>query len=338
MENTIHRNPPGLKILIVLFSFFVTHHAIAQEKYPEAEIKNEHLRVKVYLPDAKKGYYRATRFDWSGVIGSLEYKGHQYFAPWVQKHDPTLHEAITGPVEAFAPIGFASSKQGETFLTIGVGMLGKPDEGPYHYSTTYPIKNPGQWKVRKKYDRVEFTHILTDESGYAYEYTKTVRLIKGKPEMVLENSLKNTGTKPIETTVYNHNFFVIDQEPTGPNIVTKFPYPVQAEGRGFGEIILTREDALVFTRGLEKGESVFTSDLKRSGPEDPDYNIRVENIKSGAGVQITSDKPLLRLAYWACHTTACPEPFIRLRAEPGQVFSWKTVYTFYTFPIAGREK
>ena len=37
-------------------------------QYPSAEISNEEVKMKIYLPDAEKGLYRATRFDWSGVI------------------------------------------------------------------------------------------------------------------------------------------------------------------------------------------------------------------------------------------------------------------------------
>src|SRR5262245_8293430 len=42
---------------------------------PQAEISNGVLKAQFYLPDAQKGFYRGTRFDWSGVIGSLEFKG-----------------------------------------------------------------------------------------------------------------------------------------------------------------------------------------------------------------------------------------------------------------------
>ena len=41
--------------------------------FPQAEITNGQLRVKLYLPDANSGFYRATRFDWSGMIYSLLY-------------------------------------------------------------------------------------------------------------------------------------------------------------------------------------------------------------------------------------------------------------------------
>ena len=33
---------------------------------------------------------------------------------------------------------------------------------------------------------------------------------------MLEHRLKNTGRKPIATSVYNHNFFTLDRQPTGP--------------------------------------------------------------------------------------------------------------------------
>ena len=36
--------------------------------------------------------------------------------------------------------------------------------------------------------------------------------------------LKNTGTKPIDTQVYNHDFFVIDHEVVGPDMVVKFAF------------------------------------------------------------------------------------------------------------------
>lgn len=54
---------------------------------------------------------------------------------------------------------------------------------------------------------------------YKYEYHKTIKLTKGKSELVLMHTLKNTGKKTIETTVYNHNFLVIDKQLTGPGIV-----------------------------------------------------------------------------------------------------------------------
>jgi hypothetical protein len=37
---------------------------------PQTEIKNQHIQAKLYLPDSQNGFYRGTRFDWSGVISA----------------------------------------------------------------------------------------------------------------------------------------------------------------------------------------------------------------------------------------------------------------------------
>jgi len=56
--------------------------------YPQAEISNGLITAKMYLPDPVNGYYRSTRFDWSGAIYSLQYKGHEFYGPWVDRIDP----------------------------------------------------------------------------------------------------------------------------------------------------------------------------------------------------------------------------------------------------------
>ena len=79
--------------------------ALPQEKFPEAEISNSQIRAHFYLPDSNVGYYRATRFDWSGIITNLEYKGHNYYGQWFEKYSPAIHDAVMGPVEEFGPVG-----------------------------------------------------------------------------------------------------------------------------------------------------------------------------------------------------------------------------------------
>src|SRR6266481_2350127 len=59
----------------------------AADSPPAAQITNGSVRLRVYLPDAKTGFYRGTRFDWAGVIGSAEYAGHDFFPQWFQRVD-----------------------------------------------------------------------------------------------------------------------------------------------------------------------------------------------------------------------------------------------------------
>lgn len=306
--------------------------AVAAAEFPQAEISNGQIQAKLYLPDPERGYYRGTRFEWSGMIHSLQYKGHEYFGVWFDKYDPKLHDAITGPVEEFrtnnAGLGYDEAKPGGAFIRIGVGVVRKPEEPQYRAFNTYEIVDPGRWRVRPGKDRVEFTHELSDASGYAYLYKKVVRLEKGKPEMVIEHTLKNTGRRPIETAQYNHNFFVMDGQPTGPDFSVKFPFTLKAlaDFKGLAE---TRGGELVYLKTLERRQSVF-SELKGYGASASDYDIRIENRKTGAGVRIVGDRPLVKLVFWSIRTTLCPEPYIDMRVEPGRETKWRIRYEFYT--------
>jgi hypothetical protein len=123
-------------------------------EFPEAEISNGLITVKLYLPDGEKGYYRGTRFDWSGQIPSLKYKNHEYFGKWFAKHDPKLHDAIMGPVEEFvtdtSSVGYDDAPAGGSFVRIGVGAVRKPEEKNYQRFRTYDIVDGGKWTVRTK--------------------------------------------------------------------------------------------------------------------------------------------------------------------------------------------
>jgi hypothetical protein len=299
---------------------------------PQAEISNGSIHAKLYLPDPEQGYYRGTRFDWSGVIHSLRYEGHEYFGQWFDHYDPKIHDAIMGPVEEFrtndTSLGYEEAKPGETFIRIGVGVVRKPDEPAYRMRHTYDIVDAGKWTVRKGRDWIRFVHRLTDVTGYAYEYRKTLRLAKNRPVLVIEHALRNTGRRPIETSQYNHNFFVIDGQPTGPDFTVRFPFELRA-ARDLKDLAEVRGDQLIYLRELEKGGEAATG-LEGFGKTAADYNIAVENRKTGAGVKITGDQPLSRLYFWSIRTTLCPEPYVQMRIEPGRRATWKIEYEFYT--------
>jgi hypothetical protein len=252
--------------------------------FPQTEITNGQLRVKLYLPDAKTGYYRGTRFDWSGVIASLEYQGHNYYGPWFDRVDPKVHDfayvgsevvaapctAISGPVDEFqsnwTALGWDEARPGGTFVKIGVGVLRK-DDARYDFVKLYEIVDPGRWTVKKGNDFVEFTQDLADpSSGYSYIYRKTARLTEGEPEMVLEHSLKNTGRRTIQSSVYNHNFLVLDQQPPGPDFAITVPYQIEPPNpRNYNKHLAEiRGNQIVYLKVLEN-EDVMETELRGFG-------------------------------------------------------------------------
>ena len=314
---------PLLIVTIVMLS------QLAATQFPQAEISNSSVRATVYLPDAQSGYYRGTRFDWSGVIASLKWNGHEYFGQWFDRYDPKIHDAITGPVEEFltgeSGLGYVEAKPGENFVRIGVGAVRRPDEPAYRRFETYEIVDGGKWTVNKSSDKIEFIHELGDTAGYSYVYRKTLRL--AKDSLVLEHRLKNTGKKRIATSVYNHNFFTMDRQPTGPDIVVRFPFVPRA-ARPLNDLAAIRGNDANFLREFVKGQTVFT-EVEGFGATAKDYDFRIENRKTGAGVRITGDRPLQKVYFWSAHLTTCPEPYIDVSVEPGKESSWRITYQFY---------
>lgn len=315
--------------------------------YPEVVISNESLRAKIFLPDAKKGSYRGTRFDWAGVMASLEYEGHSYFGPFFEKFDPSvadvaignpvvagINSAASGPVEEFigrgeTGLGYSDAKPGESFCKIGVGSLQRIDNAPYSSYTNYPILNGGKRTFTSGSDFIEFTQQVDCGSGYGYTYSKKITLVKGQPVMTIEHRLANTGAKTIATQVYDHNFLSIDHAQTGPEIGITFAFAPATSGKvdgpGLAEI---RGNQLVFPKEL-KGSDTFYSEFSGFGKTAADYHIRVENHKTAAGVEISCDRPLVNIGVWAVRTVVAPEPFIDISITPGQDFSWKYTYQFY---------
>lgn len=274
---------------------------------PSATIANSQIQVKLYLPDLKGGFYRGTRFDWSGVIHSLLFQGHNYYGPWFTKTEATIHDfvyqgadivagpcsAITGPVDEFGAVGWDNAQPGNTFIKIGIGALRKPSDGAtYDNYRLYDIADPGKWEIKKKRESVEFQQTLNaSSSGYGYVYRKTVQLTKGKAEMVLLHTLKNTGTHAIHTSVYNHNFLVLDGYPPGPGITISVPFQIQSPHPPNKDLAAIQGNKIVYLDTL-KGRDTVAMPLQGFNDKAEDHHIRIENRTLGAGMTIQGDQPL----------------------------------------------
>lgn len=306
----------------------------AQASYPKALISNGVVQAVVYLPDPKDGYYRAMRFDWAGVVPCLTYKGHSYFGVWFPRYDPLLNDAITGPVEEFrsadGALNYGEAKPGELFVKPGVGVLRKLDDSPYKFSSSYPIVDGGQWTSHAKRSEVSFTQHLHSPLGYAYVYQKTLKLDKHEPVLLLEHEMKNTGTKPMDLEVYDHDFYMLDSTPTGPGMVVRFAFEPKPERPLEPLAKIDGKDLIYFQELPQKPRSAATSYLTGYSDNPSDYDITVENQNTGVGVEQTSDHAITRFNFWSIHTTICPEAYIHLDIPPGQTAHWTIRYRFYS--------
>ncbi|MEM1416733.1 MAG: hypothetical protein AAGH15_17680 [Myxococcota bacterium] len=284
--------------------------------YPTRTLDNGEVRVTLALPDAERGYYRGSRFDWSGVILQVEHRGHTFCQPLHERHDPLGHDAITGPAGELGltePLGYTEARPGESFLKIGVGRLEKRANEPYAFDGAYRLIEPGTWSIEHSPTAIAFEQRLEGERGWAYRYRKTVELLPGEPAFRIAHELENTGSRLIDTDVYNHNFTCIDGDPVGPNANIELPFPV--EGITEDDRAHLEGHTLRVKRELEAGESMWFPLFEGERPA-RFHEATIRNERTGASMTFRGDAPVSKMVFWAVRRAVCVEPFESVLARP----------------------
>jgi hypothetical protein len=314
----------------LLLAFTVTVRGEEKDKYPMHTLKKGDLAVTIYLPDAEKGYYRGTRFDWSGLVGQATYKGHTFFGPWKSTHDPEYAEDADAIAEEFGiqePPSFSEAKAGEPFIKIGVGILERPDDKPYNFMHPYKIVKAGDWEIKYLVAAVEFIQTLEGPRDWSYRYVKRLSLDTKRSGFTVQHELENKGKKTIETQHYCHNFVILDEQPVGPGYQLFFPFDVEAKQAM--DIVKIDKKLMEFSRELRDEEALF-SELKGNRKSNEENHVVVKHTGKRIAVTIGGDAPLDHFNIFAVRRSVCPEPFVNVKLEPGKSMKWTTTYSFAT--------
>jgi hypothetical protein len=310
---------------------------VPHSDHPHVRLTNGRLNAVVFLPDQERGYYRAARFDWSGLVACVSLNGHIFFGEWFNRYDPLINDAVTGPAEEFRePVGYDDAKPGDPFVKIGAGVLKRIDDQPYTFGGNYPILDHGKWTVKVHKDSITFRQELHSNFGYAYLYEKTLSLDKKANGLQLTHSLKNIGTKPLHTTVYDHDFFMLDNNPTGPGMQVHFPFvPVPAQP--LPESVQIDGTTLKWVAQMDPHHTP-SGEMTGFSDKASDFDFTFEDTEHGLGVEETSDSPMVKFFFWSTPKTVCPEGFIGIDVLPGQTQKWGNHYRFFTdIPSAAKQ-
>ena len=314
--------------------------ADALKTAPVKTLSNRHITMTIALPDRERGFFRGTRFDQAGVVTSLKLGAREFYGPWFEQTAPEVLDytytadglvagpdsAASGPVEEFGQIGFEDVKTGGLFLKIGVGLLRKPDDKPYDKYRHYEIADWGQRSVRSTKDSVTLIQTIT-AGPQPYVYEKTLRLVKGKPQMVIDHVLRNTGAHAISTNVYDHNFLRL--VPGNAGIRVTFPFTVRAATPPAADLIRLDGRTMTYLRPMADKERVsFT--LTGFGAAAADYDIDIADSATGAGVRMQGDRPITRINIFSIDRVQAVEPTIAIEVPPGAEMRWSYTYTYRT--------
>ena len=301
---------------------------------PAITLSNGQLTAKVARIDAAQGFYNGTRFDQAGVVTSLTLNGKDFYGPWFERTASDVLDytyvgddivagpdsAISGPVEEFGPLDF-DAKPG-LFVKIGVGVLYQPDAQPYDHYRHYRVLDAGQRTTKVRKNSVTFTQTLSN-GGTAYFYEKSLKLIPGKPQLVITHRLKNIGTRMINTSVYDHNFLKLVTGNGGVKVT--FPFPLASANPPPADLMGIQGNSLTYLRPMKNKERI-SFPITGFGKAAADYDFTVAG--GGASVRVKGDQPLTRVNIFSIDRVQSVEPYIAIDLAPGTEKRWTYTYTF----------
>lgn len=323
----------------------------ARPEPPSVTLGNSQLEITILLPDPKEGFYRDARFDWSGIVGLAVTQSHTYFgsirASGTGTPDAryslgtsdefkasldTWADGTYGPKPQLATVpasGPASQplEQPLRRIRIGVGAMEQRQETEGKRTrTVWKIVKPFDWDIIKGANFVEFSQDVSD-GPWGYRYSKLVELSPSAASFTITRRFKNTGTAPIETMHYTHNWTRIDGQYIGKQYRLVFPFapqPVNIREKDKAKLAKAIVGNTIWPGGA------FWAEL---GPQpDAKHNeVRMENVTAGAGMKLTGDWKPDAFNIYVQPGECCPEPFIELKLKPGDERKWTSKYEFYTF-------
>ncbi len=300
------------------------------QDFPHISLGNDLLNVVVVLPDKAKGFYRGTRFDWSGMAAEININNHSFVEQWYFPHTPEQNNNGIGTAEEFLlPLAYEEAQPGEVFIKIGVGLIEKTVDEKYSSNLPYAIKDGGEWTISNGKDWIEFQHRIPSVNGYAYHYIKKIELLQNQAVFVVKRRLINSGTKTILSQHYGHNFFQIDKERIDEQYRLRFPFPVRTDNDFSGRADV-QDRIIAMTKKLDRKEA-FGATLTGYDQSALSHHIVLENTNTRAAIKIEGDKPLSKLYLYVVDTAICPEPYVDISIDPGKEFRWETRYSFYEF-------
>lgn len=287
-------------------------------------LQNQNLAIQIDLPHEQ---YQFSRFDWTGKISNLRFKGIPIAGVelYNQPEDPIVGKGFYNEFGIDMPIGFDEADEGDWFHKIGIGLLRKAGD-TYQFHRAYEIQ-PAQFDTQLGESHLHISCQSPSYNGYAYLLKK--KIILQDSGFAIEYFLKNQGDKKIITNEYNHNFLTIDNLSMGEDYVLTFPFEIQTKKMGEmvnpEGLINIGQQALAFVGTPEK--QFFFSNLTGGAPVPATWTL--ENLRRKIAISESGDFHTRSINVWGWRHVISPELFISIELEPGKIMQWTRSYQVY---------
>lgn len=319
-----------LRVIVVLALLVPSLRAGSDGAAAERTLTNGVIAVRVMDPHHPDRFNRGVRFTPLAAVLGVTRDGVDYlYSP--ENHNPLGdHAGLAaefdlcipgGPDEDF-PSGYAEAPVGEGFMKIGVGALQKATR-PYNFFLRPALLEAAVTTVEWSPVGARFRQDFAGERTPGYAYRLEADLSLDGPGVIVDWSLANTGSRPITTRQYTHNFIRIGNNNTPSGYELSFPYDFTAAGLESGQ---AQEGRVIrFTGPIPNWiNAVVPWPAGYSGPN----TLTLRHPASGRSIVCETSLPGLRTDIHARTAYIAPEQFIEIAVAPGETRTWQRRYTF----------
>lgn len=287
-------------------------------------LKNDLLEVHIDLPYEQ---YNLSRFDWTGKISQVFYKGKSLTDSEILNL-PEGEQAGKGFYNEFGidqPVGFEEAEMGGWFIKIGIGALRKTKQ-IYLFHDTHHVM-AADFEVEGSEEKLISTCESPLTNGYAYMLRKEVELQASG--FIIKYFLKNTGEKVIQTSEYNHNFLQLDTAFINGEYRLSFPFELQSQSIKAGvnpNNVVEAQNQVITFKGQPQ-DAFFFSHLGGKKPVEAKWTL--ENTEKGIGISETGSFSTSKVNLWGTGHVISPELFFDIDLKPGDEVAWSRDYQVF---------
>jgi hypothetical protein len=285
--------------------------------------------------DAPGTAYRGPRFDWTTQVRQVTLDGRLTFL--TQERDDNQWpeyqgRGLAGEFGIETPLGYDTCPVGGQFPKVGVGLLTRSDDKPYHFFRPYPI-DPARFTADQAApSSLRFTADQPVHRGWGWTLVRT--WTAQGTDLSLETSLTNTGTEVLETEEYLHNFLNLGRGTVGPSWVLTRPGdwdpPTLFENVDPEGLLVLQGSQVTWTR--TPTTSFFLADRRHPAPA----TWTLTDTATGQRVSERTDFSPDRFHVWGVGHVVSPELYRRVRVAPGETQTWTRTWSFSTEADDGR--